>query len=307
MFAPLAHALLIAGAFCALAPVAVASDVSTDFEFTNLTGEFDLGLSPLQVFFSNGTAEVAPVPSLALSGNSAFLVAPGQTATIAFGAAALEVRFYLRDQNAGVNSVLTIHSTRGNIQRIIEGSETGWTLVEGTTFGSISHITLENTGTVGVVAIDDFEYFAMPEFGTSYCNSATLNSTGHAGEIRAFGAPLARHNSVTLSATDLPMNQVGLFLVSPGQGMVANPGGSQGSLCLGNGAPIGRYNRSADEIFNTGLTGRAHLILNLLDTPMPTGSERILAGQTMNFQVWYRDQNPISTSNFTNAITLAFL
>ncbi|MCP5023561.1 MAG: hypothetical protein GY930_17555 [bacterium] len=187
--------------------------MSTDFEFTNLTGEFDLGLSPLQAFFSNGTVDMTPIPSLALSGSSAFLVAPGETATIAFGAAALEVRFSFRNQTAGVNSVLTLHNTRGNIQRIMEGSETDWTLVEGATFGSISHTTLENRGNMGVVAIDDFEYFPMPEFGTSYCNSATLNSTGHAGEIRAFGAPLARHNSMTLSATDLPLNQVGTFLV----------------------------------------------------------------------------------------------
>jgi hypothetical protein len=32
----------------------------------------------------------------------------------------------------------------------------------------------------------------------------------------------------------------------------------------------------------------------------------VLAGETWNFQAWYRDLNPTTTSNFTNAVSIAF-
>ncbi len=32
----------------------------------------------------------------------------------------------------------------------------------------------------------------------------------------------------------------------------------------------------------------------------------VQAGEPWNFQVWYRDQNPTSSSNMTNAVSLTF-
>ena len=52
---------------------------------------------------------------------------------------------------------------------------------------------------------------------------------------------LVSDNDLTLTASSLPPEQFGYFLSSPVQGFIANPGGSDGNLCLGGGALLGRY------------------------------------------------------------------
>jgi len=138
--------------------------------------------------------------------------------------------------------------------------------------------------------------------GTSYCG-AVANSTGGAGMMNAVGSPVAADNLVTLQATGLPNNQFGFFLTSMTQAFIANPGGSQGNLCiLGS---IGRYNL-VNQIFFTGTTGSGQLTLDLTQTPTASGPVPVLAGQTWNFQAWYRDQNPSNASNFTDGYAILF-
>ncbi len=52
--------------------------------------------------------------------------------------------------------------------------------------------------------------------------------------------------------------------------------------------------------------GAATLPIDLAGTPIPTGVVSISAGQTWNFQAWYRDANPTPTSNFTDAVSVLF-
>ena len=140
--------------------------------------------------------------------------------------------------------------------------------------------------------------------GTNYCGPANLNSTGQSAEVSALGSNIVACNLLFLVATDLPPNQFGYFLNSQTQGFVPNPGGSQGNLCLGGS--IGRYNRPG-EILSSGAGGTFSLILDLTDTPQPTGSVSILPGETWNFQAWFRDNNPGPTSNFTDGVSITFL
>jgi len=70
------------------------------------------------------------------------------------------------------------------------------------------------------------------------------------------------------------------------------------------GSAIGRY---TNNVFNSGAQGQATLSLDLPVTPTPLGTIAIAAGQTWNFQAWYRDDNPGPTSNFTDAVSLTFL
>lgn len=137
--------------------------------------------------------------------------------------------------------------------------------------------------------------------GSTYCSPAVNNSTGQSATIAASGSAQAAANDVTLLASNLPTNQFGFFLNSVMQGFAANPGGSQGNLCLGGS--IGRYNTP---VLNTGALGSMTLVLDLTNTPTPTGSVSILAGQTWNFQAWYRDVNPTATTNFTDAVSIDF-
>ena len=140
--------------------------------------------------------------------------------------------------------------------------------------------------------------------GTNYCGPANLNSTGKSAAIIACGSDMVADNYLMLRATELPTNQFGYFLNSQTKGFVPFVGGSQGNLCLAGS--IGRYNRPG-EILSSGAGGIFSLVLDLTDTPQPTGSVSILAGETWNFQAWFRDMNPGPTSNFTDGVSITFL
>ncbi|MEZ6014942.1 MAG: hypothetical protein R3F49_07510 [Planctomycetota bacterium] len=141
--------------------------------------------------------------------------------------------------------------------------------------------------------------------GSTYCAPAVANSTGAGGTLRASGQRAAAANDVTVVAGALPMNSFGFFLASMTQGSVGQPGGSQGTLCLGGA--IGRY-VGPGQIQNSGATGSFSLALDLTQTPTPNGLVSVNAGETWNFQAWYRDSvGGVATSNFTEGLSIDFL
>lgn len=143
--------------------------------------------------------------------------------------------------------------------------------------------------------------FSVPEVGQSYCGPAVRNSTGLPGRIRALGSDVVADDCLTLRAEDLPSGQFGYFLNSQSKGFIQNPGGSQGNLCLSGS--IGRYNK---QVAKTGPAGVLQLLLDLQNTPTPSGPVAIQPGETWHFQAWYRDKNPSATSNFTDGTTVTF-
>ena len=139
------------------------------------------------------------------------------------------------------------------------------------------------------------------ELGATYCAPAVPNSGTTAARMRVWGQPTVAANDVRLVATSLPHASFGFFLASRTQGNIANPGGSQGNLCLGGS--IGRY-VGPGQIKNSGPYGGFELDIDLTAMPSPTGPVVAQAGQTWNFTAWYRDANPSSTSNFTDGVSL---
>jgi len=138
--------------------------------------------------------------------------------------------------------------------------------------------------------------------GTIYCSPANFNSTGQSAVISGFGYTTVADNFVTLTAGQLPLNVFGYFLNSDTQSFVPFPGGSKGNLCLGGG--IGRH---AKDIADTGTAGELVLDLDLTDLPRPGGSHSVLAGETWNFQCWFRDKVAgVPTSNFTDGLSITF-
>jgi hypothetical protein len=111
-------------------------------------------------------------------------------------------------------------------------------------------------------------------------------------------------NGVRLTAFQLPSNSFGYFITSRTQGLVMGPGGSQGTLCLGGS--VGRYNLPA-QIFNSTGVGRASVDIDLGSTPTPAmGFISVMAGETWNYQAWYRDANPTATSNFSDGVFVTY-
>ncbi|MCP3919396.1 MAG: exo-alpha-sialidase [bacterium] len=133
--------------------------------------------------------------------------------------------------------------------------------------------------------------------GTNYCGPSLPNSSGLSATIAASGSILAGGNPLTLIARDLPQNQFGYFLAGRTQGFF-NPPGSQGFICL-NGN-IGRYN-APSEIGASGLSGSFQLDIDTNAIPVNPPAP-ILAGESWNFQAWFRDNNPTLTSNFTDGL-----
>ncbi|HPF15868.1 MAG TPA: hypothetical protein PLJ12_16505, partial [Planctomycetota bacterium] len=70
------------------------------------------------------------------------------------------------------------------------------------------------------------------------------------------------------------------------------------------GGNLGRYNLGP-QIQLAGPDGAFQLELDLQALPLP-GSPPVTAGQTWYFQCWYRDLDPISTSNFSDAVEILF-
>lgn len=136
------------------------------------------------------------------------------------------------------------------------------------------------------------------EFGTAYCPPSTANSLGLHGVITAQGCDAVAANDLRLTASSLPRNRFAYFLASPNQGFVPMVGGGQGNLCLGS--PLARY---AAQGGSTGNAGERQLLVDL--NAIPTLGA-VTAGETWNFQCWYRDANPGPTSNLTEGYSILF-
>jgi hypothetical protein len=140
--------------------------------------------------------------------------------------------------------------------------------------------------------------------GTSYCVPGVANSTGYPASIFATGSTSVAANDVTLTSVLVPDNSFGFYLTSTTQGNIANPGGSQGNLCLSGS--IGRY-VGAGQIQNSGTSGSISLVLDLTQHPTPTGLVSVIPGQTWHFQAWFRDvASGVATSNFTDGLRVTF-
>ncbi|QDV08066.1 hypothetical protein Poly30_36020 [Planctomycetes bacterium Poly30] len=139
--------------------------------------------------------------------------------------------------------------------------------------------------------------------GVNYC-MANANSTGVAGALGAVGSTTVATNDVTLTASSLPTTAFGFFIVSRDQGFAMNPGGSSGNLCLSGS--VGRY-VGPGQIKNSGVTGMFSLTIDLSAIPSPTGPVATIAGDTWNFQTWFRDSvGGSATSNFTQGLSITF-
>ena len=99
----------------------------------------------------------------------------------------------------------------------------------------------------------------------------------------------------------------GYVLSSFGKGSVQMSGSSEGNLCLDGGQPIGGHNRPG-EIGVANGDGTIDFSIDLSSLPGPMMSYAAQPGDTLNFQVWFRDIDPNGspTSNFTDAVSVTF-
>lgn len=97
-----------------------------------------------------------------------------------------------------------------------------------------------------------------------------------------------------------PANALALLLASDRAGQSPNPGGSQGTLCLGS--PVIRLGPT---VHHADAAGSWSAALDL-GQPATAALLPVQAGSRWRFQAWYRDANPTVTSNFSEAHEIEF-
>jgi len=201
---------------------------------------------------------------------------------------------------SGGADTLTIFDAGGAVLGSMQGDDVEVELTSATPIARMSV-----TATVGTTpAIDNLEFDISGSLGTVYCAPAVANSTGASATIAAVGSTVIASNNLRLEAASMPTSAFGFFLDSRTQGMINQPGGSQGVLCLGGS--IGRF-VGPGQIQNSGASGAFSLQIDLTRVPTPTGPVAVMAGDTWNFQAWYRDAvGGVATSNFTSAVSITF-
>lgn len=139
-----------------------------------------------------------------------------------------------------------------------------------------------------------------PLQGDSFCQ-AVVNSTGSTALLCAAGSSSLAANNLSLHASRMPMNAFGIFITSQTQDLVPMAGGGAGTLCLGGA--IGRG--VGGVIYNSGMSGSFSAAADLAALPSPTGPVAAMAGETWNFQAWFRDASGgVATSNYSNGISV---
>ena len=138
------------------------------------------------------------------------------------------------------------------------------------------------------------------EIGKNFC-FAELNTSGQGAHIFGSGSVVVAANDFVLNCSFLPTDQFGIFSNSPTRIFVANPGGSDGNICIA-GPVVGRFNRN---VLNSGSAGFVSLHVALDNFPQPSNFISVMPGDTYNFQYWTRDISP-GGSNFSDALSVTF-
>ncbi|MCP3919003.1 MAG: S8 family serine peptidase [bacterium] len=155
-------------------------------------------------------------------------------------------------------------------------------------------------GSIVEAAIDDLEVFELCNAcgAANYC-PANDNSLGIPAEITFGGSTSFSSNDLTLVVSACPPNENGLFIYSPDQATL--PIGD-GVLCIG-ATTLGFFVRLP--VVTTDNLGSAAFAYDNTAPPIPPG--QVAAGETWNFQFWYRDNGSAGAGfNLSNGLSITF-
>ncbi len=141
-----------------------------------------------------------------------------------------------------------------------------------------------------------------PECGyTNYCQ-AVAGSSGSPAAITAIGTTSITDNNMVLAASGVPSGSIGIFFYGPAQ--------TQAPSGLGNLCVTGDASRPVIRIYPAvaaDILGGAIYPLDFTAPNQSSGPGAINAGDTLNFQFWFRDNdNGTPSWNFTNGLNALF-
>jgi glucose/arabinose dehydrogenase len=211
------HLLIVVACLmtCAIPGVLSAEDLTTSFEFEDLSGEFTLGDPPLTVTFTGGEAKSVGNFALYHSGFSSFMIGAGNTGTVTFETPAKQVSLFFRDENASVQSVLTLFDTDGIEVGSFNGTDVEWTEVAvtvGEGMAPIGSITLQHNGGSGYAVIDDFSFCAVARTGLEDPIPEPIPLAGVDLRLRTLATGLTAPNWGTFAPVSGPAGRARLYV-----------------------------------------------------------------------------------------------
>ncbi|MCP3917738.1 MAG: hypothetical protein GY711_19515 [bacterium] len=132
--------------------------------------------------------------------------------------------------------------------------------------------------------------------GASYCHPDP-GPSGPAPDLRAVGSTLVQRNDLSFVVDSLPLTSFGVLLASRTVADRPFHGSGAGTLCLGD--PVLRASGPL-----AGSAGYQSVQIPF-DLIIPPSGVEIGAGETWNFQIWFRIPGPASTHTST-AVTVSF-
>lgn len=189
-------------------------------------------------------------------------------------------------------------STFGEGGRVTEAWGAGWNTAHDVAPQADGKLVVVGTIKIpGRVVCSAARYLRADSIGAGYC-VAVPSSTGGAATLRASGSTQLTDDDVLLIGDALPTHRTAILLMSQTRDFVPMLGGGQGNLCLGT-----PHWRLVGVPLDSGPAGQVVRALRRTDAP---ASLPFVPGQSWNFQLWFRDQNPGPTSNTSAALELTW-
>lgn len=140
------------------------------------------------------------------------------------------------------------------------------------------------------------------ELGDAYCLGRPSSASVGGALVQLTGSPLASANDLHLRGYDLPPGKLVLPIIGFGSGHVFSPGGRGGMLCVA-GAGVGRLSSALTHADSQGFFNAQ---LDLSNFKVGSGTFSALPGMRVYLQLWYRDPQGPTPSNFSSAVTTVF-
>jgi len=177
------------------------------------------------------------------------------------------------------------------------------------TNGSGVHVWDIGTGTVSTIVGSVSGRFITRLAGSDcssqvYCNPGD----GHANNAATIAvSSCTLSGTVTLDLANAPSGQFTYALLGDGNGIISQPPGAKGDLCVTGGSCLGRYAKDVGVISGSGTfsTDISNSISGGPNFGIPTCGGNIQSGETWNFQYWHR-QPMGQPSTFSEAISVTF-
>jgi hypothetical protein len=137
----------------------------------------------------------------------------------------------------------------------------------------------------------------LPPDVSPYCAPQVANSHGGFADLALSGCTSGVPLQVRLRASGMPQNSLGLLLLARPSGSIQVGGGVV--VCLGSPAT-----RFVSQAGSSGPSGAIEVNVDLGALPPGAGPTVAVPGETLRFQLVYRDSSPMAPLNVTNGLAL---